>query len=239
MNGRIFDDSVQAYLSSLAIPIVEDAAQSIGCTTQDGRYLGTLFSAGCFSLAMTKLISSGQGGFITTNDDELGLRLRRARTQGVDSIFNPSWTSVGLNFRLTDLHSSIAISQLQKKGEIFDRQSKVIQLYTKNISNSEYVSLVSHGSGCIETGPYIECSTQEREKLVNWMTSHGVEVRPFYPSLSSAPYLRSENEYMPTPNADRWGREGIYLPSGPGISDSQILKVCELLNQFSNSFVTD
>lgn len=230
MNGRALSQPELDKIQDLKIPVIEDAAQALGSQELNGRYLGTRFTAGCFSLAMTKLISAGQGGFVVTNNDDLAQHMRMSRTQGVEQVFDATWAKPGLNLRMTDLHSSIALSQVKKIPSIFGRQKHVLDMYHQNMKNNSEVSLVGKGNGLIEIGPYVECVVKNRKSLLEWLNFNGVEARPFYPNLASAGYINSLR--YRTPNAEMWGMHGVYLPSGPGISDEEIKTVCQLINQF-------
>lgn len=237
MNGRVPSLSDLDRLKNLGIPIIEDSAQALGSQDSSGRYLGTIFNAGCFSLAMTKLISAGQGGFVITNDDDLARQMRLARTQGVEQVFDANWAVQGLNFRMTDLHASIALSQIKNMSDIFKRQNEVIDCYSKNLQNSPEISLVRRGKGMIEMGPYIECVAKNRKLLLESLNANGVEARPFYPNLASAKHLNPLG--YETPNSELWGNHGLYLPSGPGISDRDIRLVCEMINSYSSTGIID
>ena len=90
------------------IPIVEDAAQALGASV-DGRRVGS-FGLGCFSLYATKNLTAGEGGVVTTDDDELAERMRILRNQGMRERYR--YEMVGHNYRLTDLQAAVAVPQL-------------------------------------------------------------------------------------------------------------------------------
>lgn len=232
MNGRVFSQLEIESLQSLNIPIVEDSAQAFGSRDASGKCLGTIFQIGCFSLAMTKLISAGQGGFVVTNDEYLAKKMRLARLQGVEQVFDPAWGIQGFNLRMTDLHASIALSQIKRIDEILNRQKRVLRIYDENLDNESEVSMVREGKGAVEIGPYVECAVKNRKPLLNWLSNNGVEARPFYPNIASAKHVNISG--CRTPNAELWGVHGLYLPSGPGISDDEIRTVCQIINQFSS-----
>lgn len=232
MNGRALSVADIERLKDLEIPVVEDSSQALGSQDLSGRYLGTILTIGCFSLAMTKLISAGQGGFVVTNDDGLAKKMRMARIQGVERVFDANWGIPGLNLRMTDLHASIALTQIRKMQSIFLRQREILACYSENLSNSDEITAVGRGEGLIEIGPYVECVAKNRNSLLEWLNENGVEARPFYPNLASAKYLNSLG--LNTPNSQSWGNHGVYLPSGPAISDDEVRTVCKLVNEFSH-----
>ena len=103
-------DTISERASAQHLLIVEDAAQAHGATVA-GRKVGS-FGVGCFSLYTTKNISAGEGGIITTDDDELADRLRLLRNQGMRARYQ--YEIAGHNYRLTDLQAALAIPQLER-----------------------------------------------------------------------------------------------------------------------------
>ena len=175
------------------IYLVEDAAQAF-MSEHKGKYLGTYGDIGCFSLSMAKLISTGQGGFIVTNSEELNTRIRRMRTHGVSSTFEPErWNMKGGNFRYTDLQAAIGLQQLSRINE---KKKKCLELYLTYIQELNLVEdkilpiKVEHSKG--EIPIYNEFSCSSRENLINYLKKHGIEARPFYPAISTAAYITGE-----------------------------------------------
>ena len=164
MNGRHNTDDLEEILKisrKVGIPIIEDAAQGLGCfvelRTRHGlkkKPLGTLGDVGCFSLSTAKIVGAGQGGFCVTNNSALAKTLRLVRLHGCKDVFNADWKHLGFNFRLTDFHASIASYHLQnierRKAAI-----KKIQLhYSKNLISKKVrsVELILNDFECGEIG---------------------------------------------------------------------------------------
>lgn len=230
MNGRHGNfQKVIEFCSQLKIPIIEDAAQAIGSKI-DNQYLGTFGIVGCFSLSTTKLIGSGQGGFCVTNDDQISDSLHLMRIHGTLDPFAAKWESTGFNFRITDFHSAIATNQLQFLSQRIKRAAEVYKHYESRITRIPSISLIPLDFSSGEVGPYIEAMIDNnRDELVKFSSSRGVEMRPFYPSVSKATHLGGAGA---TPNADRFSRHGVYLPSGPAITDEQVEYVCDQITHF-------
>lgn len=233
MNGRGVDmETLNNFASHRGLIVIEDAAQAFGSKNLKGNFLGTLSSAGCFSLSVAKIISTGQGGFIATKDLELASRLRNLRTHGVENTIEPEkWVAPGFNFRFTDVLASIGLVQL---GLIEKRRAYAKEVYTK------YVSALSASSNCkiipmqdYELGPYIEVIAEDRTALREHLLLNGIETRPFYPDLNSAPYWKKRND-IELVNSKRFANNGLYLPAGPSISKNQIDKVIDIILKFDS-----
>ena len=167
------------FASERGLIVIEDAAQAFGSKDLKGNFLGTLSSAGCFSLSVAKIISTGQGGFIATKDLDLASRLRNLRTHGVENTIEPEkWIAPGFNFRFTDVLASIGIVQL---GLMEKRKAYAREIYV------QYLSALSATSNCriiplqdYELGPYIEVIVENRSAFREHLLLNGIETRPFY-----------------------------------------------------------
>ena len=118
MNGRSVEMQKLLDIADHAdIKVIEDAAQAL-LSKHNGKYLGTYGQIGCFSLSMAKLITTGQGGFLTTSCQQLNQKIRRIRTHGLEGVFEPAnWDALGGNFRFTDIQAAIGHAQLDKIDE--------------------------------------------------------------------------------------------------------------------------
>ncbi len=222
LNGRSVDmDAIGDLADASGLVVIEDAAQALGSRDPRGRLLGTLSHSGCFSLSVAKIIATGQGGFIATNDEETGARLRAMRTHGVENTVLPDrWVMPGFNFRFTDVLASIGIVQLGLLDDRIVRAKEVNAMYRDGLvgcSTVHFLSTETH-----EVGPYIEVLAEDRASFIESMASQGIETRPFYPDLDSAPYWVSDDR---TVNSRIFEERAVYLPSGPSISDLQIKRV--------------
>ena len=121
--------------------VIEDAAHALGASTPSGP-VGNCANSSmtCFSFHPVKPITSGEGGLVTTNDDELADRLRRFRTHG--TVRRPElggWvyeiSDVGYNYRLTDIQAALALSQLDRLDRFIDRRNEIAELYRELLAD--------------------------------------------------------------------------------------------------------
>jgi dTDP-4-amino-4,6-dideoxygalactose transaminase len=213
MNGRSADMRAISFIAEkYKLKVIEDAAQALGSKNING-FLGTQSDIGCFSLSVAKTISTGQGGFCVTNDAVLASRMRAIRTHGVENVKDPTeWKMMGFNFRFTDVLAAIGLQQLQKIEIRIAYLKKIYQKYERELLNSDFTIIpVDLRSG--EVPIYSEFLVRDRGRWVDKLSNHGIETRCFYPSIHSAPYLKTRNfDYL---NSTLFAESGIYLPSGP------------------------
>ena len=231
LNGRdAHIDDVINFGDRYKLKVIEDAAQALGSKDLSGAFLGTKSLAGCFSLSVAKVISSGQGGFIASNDDKFAMQLRLMRTHGVENVVEPkSWSRPGFNFRFTDVLASIGIEQFKKLDSRLNRLRQIHQKYEDGLASISFINLINVNVSQGEIGPYIEVLSEDRQALVEHLNNFGIETRVFYPDLDNADYLSRDSENA---KSKRFGREGLYLPSGPSLTDPQIEFVINALSKF-------
>lgn len=232
MCGRAADmRSINLIAKKYNLIVVEDAAQALGSRNQDG-YLGTQSDFGCFSLSVAKIISTGQGGFITTSSSDLYERLVAIRTHGVGDIINAVWSLPGFNFRFTDILASIGIVQLRLLPERLKKVQLIYKTYIEGVQGLKSIKMIPVSIVDGEIPIYIEILCIQRERLISFMASKGIQCRPFYPDLNYAAYFHSLDDF---PCSIKFGRDGVYLPAGPEQPLSNIVAVIQALRDFDQS----
>jgi perosamine synthetase len=232
LNGRSVNlKELNRIASRRGIKVVEDAAQAFCSRNADG-YLGVQSFAGCFSLSIAKIIATGQGGFVVTRDEETYRALRAMRTHGVSDVINCTYTRPGFNFRFTDLQASIGLAQLKRLPDRIAKVKAVYEKYAAAMPGLPCLRFLPVNVPAGEIPIYIEVLCPERERLVKFLAGHRIQVRPFYPDLHRAPYLAGAGEF---PNSEIFGRQGIFLPSGPDQPLENIERVIAALGEFQRT----
>ena len=209
--------------------VIEDAAQALGSRNLDG-FLGTQSDMGCFSFSVAKIISTGQGGFIATKNEETYRKLIAMRTHGVGDIVNADWDQPGFNFRFTDILAAIGIEQLKFLPRRIEKVKAIYQLYGEGLVGLPFIRLIPVNIEAGEIPVYVEALCESREKLINFLADRGIQCRPFYPDLNHARYFNDSGEY---PNSEPFGRAGMYLPAGPEQPIHNIERVIHAIREFN------
>jgi dTDP-4-amino-4,6-dideoxygalactose transaminase len=235
MNGRSQDIfEIATLCKSMGIFLIEDAAQAI-YSKSSNKYLGTFGDASIFSLSAAKVISSGQGGLALINDNLLARKVRDFRTQGVESTHEPiDWSSVGCNFRYTDVLASIAMIQFNEADERLSTCEQIYLRYKNGLSGCKKLRFMDKNSAD-EAQTYVEILCETRDILKHFLESRLIETRKFYPPINRSQFM-SVPDISEYPNAEFLYRRGIYLPSGPGQSMNDIDLVIEVLQEYDQQF---
>lgn len=214
LNNREKDlREIVEYCKEKSIYLIEDAAQSLGCFN-NGKHFGTFGEIGCFSLSTPKIISTGQGGFVVTNNDELASRLWKIKNFGRKAGGLEEYDMFGLNFKFTDIQAVIGIEQFKKLVERIQRMKEIYSLYLQNIPTL----LPSMGNEWIPW--FIDLKTDNREKLMHFLNQHNIQTRVTYPALHGLPmYSGNDSEFV---NSLDISTNGVFLPSHILLTDSEI-----------------
>lgn len=238
-------DRLMAVADEHGIPVVEDAAQAIGVQYRDGRRVGSIAPVGCFSFFPTKNLGGfGDGGLVTTNDDDLYERLRIMRVHGEVKKYHHS--VVGGNFRLDELQAAVLSVKLPHldswsagRRENADRYR---EFFGRGGAAAEHVVLpeaIYRHSGATDYHIYNQYVVRvgRRDELRDWLGEHGVGSAIYYPvpfhlQECFADLGYREGEF---PVSERAAAEVLALPVYPELREEQIEYVVETINEFYRS----
>lgn len=232
LNGRSVNmPAINKIAQKHGLKVIEDAAQAF-CSKNKSGMLGCQSFAGCFSLSVAKLISTGQGGFVVTRDRAVYERLKLMRTHGVSDLIDVSYTRPGFNFRFNDILASIGIVQLSRLSERIKKVKGIYDRYMKSLQGMDFLKLILVNTTSGEIPIYVEALCPVRNRLLRFLSKNKIQARPFYPDLNKAKYLGDRCSY---PNSAVFGEQGLFLPCGPAQSLKNIDSVLKALAEFGKN----
>lgn len=230
INGR-YPENIQefaGYCKSKGIWLIEDAAQSLG-SWYDGKHLGTFGDIGSFSFSMPKIITTGQGGALITNNPELAEKISKLRDFGREKPGADHYLMQGWNFKFTDLQAVIGIEQMKKVPARAERKKAIGKLYAELLNDISHVELIS--TNFDNTAPWFyDILVEDREGLKNFLKENGVGSREFYPPLHSEPVYAYEG--LSYPVAEEISCKGLWLPSAVQLTDEQVRFICDRIKNY-------
>ena len=210
------------------IYLIEDAAQSLG-SFYKGTHLGRFGEIGIFSFSMPKIITTGQGGALITDDDKLADRIKRIRDFGRDAGGSDHYLSKGWNFKFSDFQAVIGIEQMKKLPWRVERKKEMGRLYDKFLGDIPEVEIIP--TNYDDTAPwFFDILCDRRRELQAYLKDNNVGTRPFYPPLHSEPAYGYEDLRFPV--TEEVAARGLWLPSSIFVTDEQIVYVCEKIREF-------
>jgi len=234
LNGRSADmNEIKKIAEENRLYVVEDTAQGLLSKNEMG-FIGTQGDIGCFSLGMTKLISTGQGGFVVTKNKNLYEKLKLLRTHGViDPQKKYSYNEMGFNFRYNDILASVGLVQLKKIGEHINHIKEIYQKYETAFKDFPFIKLIPVNVSKGEIPLWVEVLSKERENIITFLNSHNISTRYFLPNLNLSPHLKNKGEF---PNSKIYEEQGFDLPCGPNQPLENIDKVINVLKMYKSRY---
>jgi perosamine synthetase len=213
------------------LAVIEDAAQAHGARI-DGRPVGT-YGMACFSLYATKNITSGEGGIITTNDEDKAELLRVLRNQGMRARYE--YVVAGHNYRMTEMQAAIAIPQLRRLDEITKQRRDNAAQLSEGLSGIRALQLPIEPAGrmhvfhqyTVRLGQEAACG---RDQLAERLAAAGVGSGVYYPRLMHDYDCYRGNPLVgqdATPRAAAMATEVLSLPVHQHLSDADLAAVIE------------
>ena len=233
LNGRaVAMAPVLKIAARHGIAVVEDAAQAFSSRDALGP-LGTLGTMGIYSLGLAKLVATGQGGVVVTNDDELCRRLRLGKVHGVPSGPQEIYAQPGLNLKFTDLQAAIGLVQLGRLTEKVQHVNRIYHMYREGLAGLPFLALVPCQVENGEVPLWTEMRSPLRTRLFTHLAEHGIQARPSHRPLHEAEHLDCAANRRPFPNASRLADEVFALPCGPAQPLANVERTIEVLHRFT------
>jgi dTDP-4-amino-4,6-dideoxygalactose transaminase len=224
-------DRIEAAVAGRAIVVIEDAAQALGATS-GGRPAGS-FGTGCFSFYATKNVTTGEGGAVTTDDEDVADNVRLLRDQGQQTRYG--YGRPGFNLRMTELQAALGVAQMTRLADILGARRRNAQLMTERLSGIEGLVLPAEPQGrrhvyhqyTVRLTPDARLT---RDRLRQRLAAAGIECGVYYPRpvfdydcFRGDPRIANHS----TPMAARVATEVLALPVHAKLVDADIDRVTE------------
>jgi perosamine synthetase len=230
-NGRYPQAGIAAFeklASDQGLVLIEDSAQALGCFFPDGRHIGRAGAIGSFSFSVPKIITTGQGGCLITDDDDLAVKLRRLKDFGRSGGGNDVHSTIGYNFKFTDVQAAIGLVQMDSLGERISRKKAIHLRYREGLAGVPQVRLFEQHT---EHGPpwFIDILAKDRAGLQEHLKARGIGTRVMYPPINTQRAYQVPGQF---PVSEEVGRNGLWLPSAGQLALDQVDRVCSEIRAF-------
>lgn len=230
-------DPILAIAEKYHLAVIEDAAEAHGALYK-GRSTGNLGRMGIFSFYGNKIITTGEGGVITTNDDALTERMRFLRDHAMSTEKRYWHTEIGFNYRMTNLQAALGVAQMERITEFIIRKRQIADRYKAGLSGVS--NITSQPEAAWAKNVYWMYSILlnpefpiDRDEFLQKLKLAGVDNRPFfYPIHQMPPYVSTRGSF---PIAEDLSRRGLNLPSAVTLKDAEIDLICDIIKDLSKS----
>ena len=217
--------------------VIEDAAEAHGAEYK-GRKCGGLGDISCFSFYANKIITTGEGGMVLTNDAGYAEKARSLRNLCFRKERRFYHTELGHNFRLTNLQAAVGLAQLERIDELLARKRWMGQAYMERLRGIPGLQLPPEEPWAKNVywmyGVVLdEDRGMDAEQFGRRLADEGVMTRPFFLGMHEQPVLKERGLFHGQcyPVAERIARQGLYLPSGLALTEPQLHQVCAALRR--------
>ena len=239
-------DAILGLAEKHHLAVIEDAAEAHGAEYLCGRSeptpywqrCGSFGSFSCFSFYANKLITTGEGGMIVTDDPELAESSRSLRNLGFQAGRRFYHEQLGFNFRLTNLQAALGLAQLERMDDIVARKRRMGNEYTRQLDGIDGLQLPVEESWARSVywmyGVVLsEETSMDASRFAQQLREYGVETRPFFLGMHEQPVFHKRGLFLDEhyPVGERLACQGLYLPSGLALTDQQLEQVCHAVRK--------
>lgn len=219
-------EKIAAIANTHGIAVVEDAAEAHGAKIGE-RKVGSLGDCGIFSFYGNKVITSGEGGMLTTNDREIFQKARYLRDHAMSAERRYWHTEVGFNYRMTNLQAALGVAQMERIEQFIEKRGQLMEWYRRGLGGISKLRLNYDEPGvksvywmvCVEIEGIEET---KRAEIMARLKTEGVDTRPYFYPVSDMPmYSRAH-----TPVAHAVSVRGLNLPSYTDLSETDVGQIC-------------
>lgn len=240
-------DNILKIANKHSLLVVEDAAEAHGAeirlptkTKNDlsWKKVGSIGDIGCFSFYANKLITTGEGGMLVTNNQKIYQKAQRLKDLAHSSARRFYHREIGYNFRMTNIQAALGLAQLEQAETYVIKKRTIARMYTEGLSGVSCLELPTEMSWAKNVfwmyAPRIKKGSQvNKKKFCNLLKKNGIETRDYFIPLHKQPALRNlglfKNEKYPI--SDDLSKRGFYIPSGLALTNKQIKYVINTIKK--------
>lgn len=229
-------EPIMNLASKYGLLVIEDAAEMHGQTC-DGKKCGSFGHISVFSFYPNKHITTGEGGMVLTNDNELAMRARELR----NLCFKPGRRFVheelGWNYRMTNMQAALGVAQLEQIEEVIKRKRSIGARYNRNLMGTKGLQLPLPKTTYADNIYWVFGLVADTEEMALYIQrelgQRKIGTRPFFWCMHEQPVFKKMGLFVNEryPNAESLARKGFYIPSGLGMLDHQIDVVCDSIKE--------
>lgn len=211
------------------LKVIEDCAEAHGAEYL-GKKVGSFGDVGVFSFYGNKIITTGEGGMITTNDESLYKKMKFLRDHAMSNDKRYWHTEMGFNYRMTNIQAAIGLAQLKKIDYILEEKIKIYDNYKRalnikparlNFTEKNYKNVFWYMTVIID-----KINEIKRDEIIAELSKNGIDSRPFFYPLNTMPMLKNNDQ---TPVTNLISPVGICLPTFVGLTNNEIIHIAQTL----------
>jgi perosamine synthetase len=227
-------DPILEVAAKYGLPVIEDATESLGATYKD-RSVGHLGAISCFSFNGNKLITTGGGGMVVTDNDEWATRAKYLTTQAKDDAIEYVHHTVGFNYRLTNVQAALGCAQVEVLPTFIEKKRSIAAGYREQLADLPGLTLMPEAPWARPVFWLYTVLIDESKfgmdsrRLMRELAKRGVQARPLWQPLHRSQAFAGA-EVIGGEVADKLNQNALSLPSSVGLTDSELESVAEAIS---------
>ena len=228
-------DPILAIAGKFDLKVIEDATEGLGASYK-GRSLGSLGDIACFSFNGNKIVTTGGGGMLVTNNGEWARKAKYLTTQAKDDPVEYVHGEVGYNYRLTNLLAAVGCAQMEQLAAFVAAKRKIAARYTETLQNVPGITPMRNALWAASTFWMYTVLVEEEKfgldsrQLMRALGSLEIQCRPLWQPIHQSP-AHASNNIASMPVAERLARQGLSLPCSVGLTESEQDRVIAALRE--------
>lgn len=226
-------DHIMEIAADYGLLVIEDCAEAHGAEYK-GRKVGCIGNCGVFSFYGNKIITTGEGGMITTNDDAIYEKAKKLRDHAMDNEKRYWHTEIGYNYRITNIQAALGLAQIERIDEIIEKKRQIFNWYAEGLKEIGGLRLNQEKSWA-KNVYWLVCLISEgfdenkRDRFMKELRNKGIDTRPFFYPCSMMPMYQGKK----TNNLNSYNifSKGINLPSGYNLQMSDVDYIVKIIKE--------
>lgn len=224
-------DAINKVAKKYNISVIEDACQALGALYK-GKKIGSLSKAACFSFSGPKIITTGEGGMVVSNDKKLMENINAIKNDFASTKRRYYHSNIGYNYRLTNLQAALGYAQFKTMNLRVITKIRNANIYNSLLQNENVIQTQMQKSWAKSSFWLYSIVIRKnglRDKLIEYLKKKNVETRPFFVSLHKLPMYKNKEKLL---NSEYISENGISLPSSLDMTKSDIEYICSEIKKF-------
>jgi len=231
LGGFIDINKLVEISSTYGIPLIEDSTEALG-SFKNGKHAGTFGLTGVLSFNGNKIISTGGGGMILTNDTDIANRAKHITTTAKTDPLDYFHDEVGYNYRLVNVLAAIGVAQMEKFDNILKRKKEIDALYRRELYGIGDIKFQDNVPDSDPNCWLFTFRTKKMRELLNYLNSHEIQSRPFWTPMNNLPMYKDLRYISQNDIANKIFKECISIPSSSNLTVEDQHKVISEIKTF-------
>ena len=227
-------DKIMALAKKYELKIIEDNAESIGASYK-GKLLGTFGDVSTYSFFGNKIITTGEGGAVLTNNEDTAIKCRELRDHGMDHQKKYHHVDLGYNYRMTNMQAAIGLAQIEKLDYILSLRKEQMDYYYEELANVVGITLRQYADWCEPVHWMMTITLDDkynRDEFLSYMKDKGIDCRQMINPVHHAEHFQNDfndNDFI---NSINVSRKSVHLPSSTLLNRSHINKISSFIKKY-------